>query len=141
GFAHVGRAQHVRFVPAAADAEWSETDADAADGVPAAAARVADRELARGFDLTAPPLLRFALVAGDTEHVLVVTAHHILLDGWSLPLLVGELCALYSRDGDETRLPPAPAHRDHLAWLARLDRAAAEQAWRAAPACLPRPCL
>ena len=141
GFAHEGLDQPVQFVPAAADAEWSETDADGADGVPAAAARVADRELARGFDLTAPPLLRFALVAGDTEHVLVVTAHHILLDGWSLPLLVDELCALYSRDGDETRLPPAPAYRDHLAWLARLDRGAAEEAWRAALADLPGPCL
>ncbi|KUP96817.1 non-ribosomal peptide synthetase [Thermobifida cellulosilytica] len=140
GFAHEGLDQPVQFVPADAEAEWRQTGPDG-HGVAATAARVAERELARGFDLAAPPLLRFALVADDTEHVLVVTAHHILLDGWSLPLLVDELCALYAVDGDPAALPPAPAYRDHLAWLARLDRTAAEAAWRRALAGLPGPCL
>ncbi|WP_234401893.1 condensation domain-containing protein, partial [Thermobifida halotolerans] len=139
GFAHEGLDQPVQFVPADVDVDWTAADPGGAGDAPVG--RIAERELARGFDLAAPPLIRFALVGGDAEHVLVVTAHHILLDGWSLPLLVDELCALYASDGDEAALPPAPAYRDHLAWLARLDPAPAEQAWRTALAGLSGPCL
>ncbi|SCG06950.1 non-ribosomal peptide synthase domain TIGR01720, partial [Streptomyces sp. Ncost-T6T-2b] len=54
----------------------------------------ADRR--RGFDLTAPPLLRLTAVRlGERRHLLAVTSHHILLDGWSGPLLVQDLLALY----------------------------------------------
>ncbi|MGV2384899.1 MAG UNVERIFIED_CONTAM: condensation domain-containing protein, partial [Thermobifida fusca] len=139
GFAHEGLDQPVQFVPADVDVAWEETRAE---GDPAAAAEpLAERELAHRFDLAAPPLLRFLLVRGYTEHVLVVTAHHILLDGWSLPLLITELCTLYAADGDTAALPPAPSYRDYLAWLARLDRDAAADAWRTALADLPGPCL
>ena len=49
----------------------------------------------------APPLLRFALIRlSADEHRLVLTNHHILMDGWSMPVLVRELLTLYARHGD-----------------------------------------
>ncbi len=100
----------------------------------------ADR--AHRFDLTRPPLLRFTLVrlSPDT-HCLVLANHHILLDGWSLSILVGELFTLYSRDGDLAVLPPVTPHQDYLTWLLRQDDAAGAAAWRRALDGIPGPTL
>ncbi|MFI6802661.1 amino acid adenylation domain-containing protein [Streptosporangium canum] len=90
------------------------------------AAEVAAEERARRFDLAAPPLMRFVLVRlAPGRHRLVFTNHHILLDGWSTPLLAAELFALYG--GAEP--PAAPPYKGYLAWLARQDHAAATAAW------------
>ncbi len=59
----------------------------------------------------------------------MITNHHILLDGWSKQLLVREFSALYAGE-HPTALPTVPQYRDYLAWLARQDRTAAEQAWQ-----------
>ena len=85
------------------------------------------------FDLGAPPLLRFALVrlAAD-EHRLVLTHHHILMDGWSTPVLVQELLTLYAHQGDAAVLPRVTPYRDYHTWIAGQDRAAAVSAWREA---------
>ena len=67
------------------------------------------REGAReGFDLTTPPLLRATLFSiGETEQRLLVTLHHIICDGWSIGLLLGELSTLYAAGvrGEEAPLP------------------------------------
>lgn len=53
-------------------------------------------EARRPFDLTRGPLLRCALLrVADHEHILVVTMHHIISDGWSMGVLLYELTALY----------------------------------------------
>ncbi|WP_434381859.1 amino acid adenylation domain-containing protein [Melittangium boletus] len=81
----------------------------------------------RRFDLARPPLFRAALQRrADERHVFVLTTHHLLLDGWSMPILVKELFGLYAGKA----LPPAPAYRDFLDWLATRDPHAAEAAWR-----------
>jgi amino acid adenylation domain-containing protein/non-ribosomal peptide synthase protein (TIGR01720 family) len=86
----------------------------------------------RTFDLTRPPLLHFTLIHhGERAHRLVMAHHHILLDGWSVGRLMTDLFTLYAAGGDESALPPVTPYRDYLAWLARQDRAAAEEAWRA----------
>ncbi|MET8540617.1 amino acid adenylation domain-containing protein [Kitasatospora sp. NPDC004799] len=96
----------------------------------AEAARLAAVD-ARRFDLGVPPLLRVLLLrAGPDRHRMVVTMHHILMDGWSLPILFGELWALYGSDGDPSVLPKVPPYRDYLAWLVRRDKDAAREAWR-----------
>ncbi|NEC35722.1 condensation domain-containing protein, partial [Streptomyces rubrogriseus] len=61
---------------------------------------------------------------------LVMTNHHILLDGWSMPLLWQELTELYVSGGDPVSLPPVRPYRDYLAWLGARDRDAARDAWR-----------
>ncbi|MEO3825212.1 amino acid adenylation domain-containing protein [Actinomadura sp. B10D3] len=94
---------------------------------------LADAERARPFDMARPPLLRFLLVKlADGLHRMVFTNHHILLDGWSTPVLQTELFALYLAKGDDTGMPRVAPYKSYLAWLAQQDRAAAEDAWRRA---------
>ncbi|RFS84179.1 amino acid adenylation domain-containing protein [Actinomadura spongiicola] len=82
------------------------------------------------FDPALPPLLRFGLVrTGAETAVLVLTAHHVLFDGWSVPLLTGELLRLYEAGGDAAALPPPGAFRDFLTWQAERDRDASARAW------------
>ncbi|GID33104.1 hypothetical protein Abr02nite_80870 [Paractinoplanes brasiliensis] len=97
---------------------------------PADAATLLEEQRWGRFTLEDAPLARCALLTlGAQRHRLALTFHHILVDGWSLPVLVRDLLALYS-DGGPAALPPAPSHVDHLAWLAAQDRPAAAEAWR-----------
>ncbi|WP_280402462.1 condensation domain-containing protein, partial [Nocardia carnea] len=58
----------------------------------------ADR--ARHFDMSDPPLIRFHLVRwSEDAWKLVITTHHILVDGWSMPLLMRDLLMLYALRG------------------------------------------
>ncbi len=93
------------------------------------------RERAAGLDLGKPPLFRLAVIRlGDGDHYLVWTHHHILIDGWSLPILLGELFKLYDAfaSGQDVQLPPVRPYRDYIAWLKSKDPAKAEQYWRQA---------
>ena len=98
--------------------------------------RLADilaKDRAERFDLATPPLMRFTLIRlADDRHRLVVTNHHSLMDGWSLPVLVQELLTLYAHRGDITVLPRVTPYREHLAWIAAQDRTGAMTAWREA---------
>ncbi|MBQ1088778.1 non-ribosomal peptide synthetase [Streptomyces sp. B93] len=99
---------------------------------------VAAEERAAGFDLAAPPLLRCALVRLSEERSqLLLTFHHIVADGWSLPVLHRELLACYGTDAPD--LPPVTPYRAFLRRLAAQDRDAAREAWRAALAGLDEP--
>ncbi|MFE4462893.1 amino acid adenylation domain-containing protein, partial [Nocardia tengchongensis] len=88
-------------------------------------------DVARHFDMGAGPLLRITLfrTAADRYRV-CVTSHHILIDGWSMPLLVQDMLLLYAADGDASRIPAVRPYRDYLAWLAARDHGAARDAWR-----------
>ncbi|MCW8193296.1 amino acid adenylation domain-containing protein [Proteobacteria bacterium 005FR1] len=70
------------------------------------------------FDLQHGPLSRFQLLhLGADEHLLVVTCHHIVCDGWSIYLLCRELGELYAAElGQASSLPPAPSFADYAAW-------------------------
>ncbi|MCW2929347.1 MAG: non-ribosomal peptide synthetase [Actinomycetia bacterium] len=115
---------------------WRELDLS---GEPDARAEAELRADARhGFDLSARPLLRFLLIRrGDGRHVLALTSHHLVCDGWSLPVLLADLTALYAG----APLPEARSYARYLEWLARQDRAAAARAWRAYLAGVPGPTL
>ncbi len=95
--------------------------------------RLLDEDRLLRFDPEQPPLMRFTLVRlGAGRHQLVITNHHIVMDGWSTTLLLQELFALYEADGDGTALPPVPAYRGYLDWLDGQDSDAAGEAWREA---------
>ncbi|WP_425424389.1 amino acid adenylation domain-containing protein [Streptomyces lushanensis] len=99
---------------------------------------VAADERAHRFDPARPPLLRCALVRyGPERAALILTFHHIIADGWSLPILHGELMASYG--GDAPALPEVAPYRAHLRRLAGLDHEAARATWRAALAGLDEP--
>ncbi|MFJ4983661.1 non-ribosomal peptide synthase/polyketide synthase [Streptomyces sp. NPDC088732] len=119
---------------------WREVDLSAQeDGVRRGLAdAVAADERGRPFDLARPPLLRCALVRlGEGRSRLLLTFHHIVADGWSLPVLHRELMALYAADPEP--LPEVPAYRGYLRRIAGTDRDAARAAWRSALAGLDGP--
>ncbi|MFE3262497.1 non-ribosomal peptide synthase/polyketide synthase, partial [Nocardia sp. NPDC059229] len=83
------------------------------------------------FDLTEPPLIRFTLVRTAADRwQLVVANHHILLDGWSMPLLMQDLLVLYATHSDTAVLPPVRSYRYFLEWVAQQDRSASLAAWQ-----------
>ncbi|WP_157185641.1 non-ribosomal peptide synthetase, partial [Nocardia transvalensis] len=94
------------------------------------------------LDFAAPPLMRFTLyrTASDQWH-LVMTTHHILLDGWSMPLLMRDLLVLYATAGDPSALPRVESYRTFLRWLASRDRDASLRAWDRALAGATEPTL
>ncbi|MES2939620.1 MAG: non-ribosomal peptide synthase/polyketide synthase, partial [Pseudomonadota bacterium] len=80
----------------------------------------ATQEAGDAFDLSTGPLIRGRLlVLGDAEHVLLITMHHIVSDGWSMGVLTQELSALYGAfaEGREDPLAPLPIqYADYAAW-------------------------
>jgi myxalamid-type nonribosomal peptide synthetase MxaA len=75
------------------------------------------------FNLSTGPLLRLALLnVGEREHLLLVTFHHIVSDGWSLEVFCRELSALYTafEKGSHSPLPPLPIqYSDYAEWQHR----------------------
>ncbi|MGX1763120.1 condensation domain-containing protein, partial [Streptomyces lydicus] len=123
-----------QLVLAAAEIGWHEVDLTGiAD--PEQRQRELDRVIALDahtrFELTKPPLIRCTLIRTDAEaYRFVLTNHHLVLDGWSTPLLVRELLTLYVTSGDTTALPPAHSYREFLGWLREQDNDASIAAWR-----------
>ncbi|MFL6535044.1 MAG: condensation domain-containing protein, partial [Pseudomonas sp.] len=78
-----------------------------------------DSETNRPFDLQQAALRCLLVKLSDDEHVLVLTAQHIVADGWSLGVLVKELTAFYSAalQGVEAQLPALPVqYCDYASW-------------------------
>ncbi|WP_407836837.1 amino acid adenylation domain-containing protein [Streptomyces sp. DSM 116496] len=135
GFRITGRGQAVQVIPRRCELPWAEVDLrdTPEDARPEALAAVRAADRARRFDLARPPLMRCTLVRLDEEkYSLVLSVHHILIDGWSVPLLMADLLALYGNGGDEKALRPAAPYRDFVSWLAARDRDGAATAWREA---------
>jgi non-ribosomal peptide synthetase component F/acyl carrier protein len=104
------------------DENWRITIADlSAERDPQPAARrLADEQAAAPFDLAHGPLFRCLLIKlTDTKHILSITMHHIVSDGWSIGVFIRELKALYPAGGDPGRagLPALPVqYRDYAVW-------------------------
>jgi amino acid adenylation domain-containing protein/non-ribosomal peptide synthase protein (TIGR01720 family) len=87
----------------------------------------------RGFDLYRAPLLRLTLARfGDNDSRLIWTHHHVLLDGWSVPLVLAEVFAAYKAlpRGETPRLPERRPFADYVRWLREQDLGIAERFWR-----------
>ncbi|ALN59020.1 linear gramicidin synthetase subunit C [Lysobacter enzymogenes] len=136
-FIHDGRSGTVQAIARVVQAPWRFVDSDE-DGLQALL--LLDKQ--QRFEPSQAPQLRFTLVRTAPDlHYLVFTSHHILLDGWSMPIVLRELLALYHARGSDAGLPPAPAYRDYLAWIDAQDREAARAAWREELAGLDEPTL
>nr|WP_280382815.1 non-ribosomal peptide synthetase [Nocardia wallacei] len=124
--------QPVQIVLDRVEVPWREVDLTgvAGEDTEAELREQLARERAVRFDMVAAPLLRFALFRSEGDRWrLAITAHHILFDGWSMPLLMRDLLVLYATRGDRSMLPEAGSYRDFLAWLSTRDRDASLQAW------------
>lgn len=96
--------------------------------VAAALDDLASADLKQGFDVTYAPLQRLALVRVDTHRYhFMWTHHHVLMDGWSVAQLLGEVLRHYSGQS-------LPAHggryRDYIGWLQKHDAQASAAHWR-----------
>ncbi|MDO3550997.1 amino acid adenylation domain-containing protein [Ralstonia pseudosolanacearum] len=84
---------------------------------------LAEAEARAAFDLEQGPLIRGRLVKlGEQEHVLLITMHHIVSDGWSQGVLARELGSLYEayRAGNADPLPALPIqYADYAVWQRR----------------------
>jgi amino acid adenylation domain-containing protein len=89
----------------------------------------------RGFDLAEAPLMRLTLVrTGEEQYRFVWSHHHILLDGWSLSLILREIlddCEAHDH-GRQTCSEPERPYRDYIAWIGRQSNTQAEGYWRKA---------
>ncbi len=80
---------------------------DAADWSSAQLSQRLDEETHRPFNLESGPLMRvFVFSRSPSEHVLLLVAHHIVMDMWSQAVLLQELSVLYSSANDDAVLPP-----------------------------------
>ncbi|WP_198535572.1 non-ribosomal peptide synthetase [Streptomyces caatingaensis] len=144
GFDHTAAGRPVQTVAARVTVPWTLHDLTGTpeDALAEAVDAIETAEATRPFDLTRPPLLRCALLRlADARHRLVLTRHHIVMDGWSTPVLLREILAAYAAGGDASALPPAASYADHLAWLARQDADAHTAAWNEALDGLTAPTL
>ncbi|WP_405806434.1 amino acid adenylation domain-containing protein [Streptomyces sp. NBC_00210] len=128
GFRYRKNGQPVQLIPREVPVPWRET---AAAGDLDELTELTDRDRSEPFDVGRPPLIRFTLIGtGPDSHRLLITCHHILLDGWSMPILLQELFAAYGAGGDAASLPAVTAYKTYLSWLAGQDQQAASAAWQ-----------
>ncbi|WP_110470102.1 condensation domain-containing protein [Williamsia limnetica] len=115
----------VQIVPSWVDVPWSERVAD-----PAEFDAIAESERRKNFDLASGPALRVVLVEfPNVRRRLLITAHHILMDGWAVAIFFQELLAVYEAGGESASLPVPRPYRDYIGWLAAQDSSAATDAW------------
>src|SRR5262249_46480289 len=89
----------------------------------------------KGFDLSQAPLFRLALIElSEGVYQFVWSHHHLLIDGWSAPLLIHEVLAFYNAicQCRPFRLEPSFSYSNYIAWLQRQDISKAEAFWREA---------
>ncbi|WYY18777.1 amino acid adenylation domain-containing protein [Gordonia malaquae] len=137
GYVRTESGETVAVVPDHVDLPWSVIDLDE-KSAEAAAERVKDiarRQRLLPFDLEAPPLIRFVVVRQAGSYSLVVTNHHILLDGWSGPLVLADVLALYVTGSPFTAAAGTPSDGqrtgfgDYLRYIADTDEEAGLAAW------------
>ena len=118
----------MQIIPADPAAPWRYVELDAADlDVDEQIQQLCAVERAAVCDLADQAAFRSALIrTAEDRHRFVLTNHHIVLDGWSLPILLQEIFAGYHGQ----RLPAAAPYRSFVGWLADRDLAAAHSAWR-----------
>lgn len=113
---------------------WHEYDWQSLDSATAQryldALMQADRR--KGFDLHHPPLMRMHLIRRDAHHYdWIWSCHHLIVDGWSVSILMQEWLALYRQmtTGQTERLPQAPDWADFVKQWDALDATAAREWW------------
>ncbi|GAB2813217.1 non-ribosomal peptide synthetase [Lentzea nigeriaca] len=104
--------------------ENSAPELSVVDAVPEGALGILEAAARKPFDLTTEHPLRALVVRlADTEHILLLTVHHIACDGWSVGVLAGELSAAYGaiRENREPDLPELPiGYGDFARWQREL---------------------
>ena len=131
-----GLAQPKQVVLPEASLEWHYEDWGHLDDLTRRAALdvFADRDRRRPISLDRAPLMRIAVFrASDTESYLLWTFHHLIIDGWSCPLVFADVGAAYQRltagiAGDDPS--PPTRYSDYVRWLADQPTYESHEFWR-----------
>lgn len=94
---------------------------------------VKKRDRQRKFPLDEPPLMRFTFLQTDDDTFTCIWSyHHVLMDGWSLPIVLGEVFQYYEAftHDENLHLPTPKPYRDYIAWLKRQDQTEAKAFWQ-----------
>jgi amino acid adenylation domain-containing protein len=119
--------QPVQIIPADPETPWRYVELDHGTDIGEQVRQLCAAERAAVCDLAHGPAFRVALIRGAEDlHRFVLTNHHIVMDGWSLPILLQEIFASYYGQW----LPAPVSYRRFIAWLAGRDLDAARAAWR-----------
>ncbi|WP_425301841.1 amino acid adenylation domain-containing protein, partial [Nocardia wallacei] len=132
----------VQVVLDRAEIPWRTIDLGelAGEALEAELARIESADYADRFDMRTAPLLRFTLIRlADDAYQLLVTSHHILIDGWSTPLLMQDLLTLYALGPDSEYVGPVRPYAEYLTWLVGQDPDTARETWRRALAGITEP--
>ena len=87
----------------------------------------------RGFELSQPPLIRLSLIQlADDSYQIVLSQHHLILDGWSTALVFKEVGELYEAlsQGQDKSLDPNSSYGEYIGWLQQQKLSKAEEFWR-----------
>lgn len=129
-FTWEGRDKPLQIVRERVDTPWQELDwrQSIADEHGAMLEALLDRDRDLGFELDRAPLLRLILIRlGDNHHRFVLTFHHLILDGWSMRLILEEAQQIYA---DSDALPAsAPSFSRYVEWQAARDATSDDQWW------------
>ncbi|KIO77620.1 hypothetical protein TH53_08200 [Pedobacter lusitanus] len=90
-------------------------------------------DLKKGIDFKKPPLMRINLLKrGEDSYHMVWTYHHILLDGWSMSILMEELLEFYEllADGQEVKITEQDKYEDYIRYIESRGQGAQEEYWR-----------
>jgi amino acid adenylation domain-containing protein/non-ribosomal peptide synthase protein (TIGR01720 family) len=87
----------------------------------------------QGFEFSQAPLIRLTLIqVAKDDYYFIWSNHHLLIDGWSIPLLFKEILTSYQafHNGQTLSLEPRHPYRNYIAWLQQQDLSQAEAFWR-----------
>ena len=117
-----------------ADLEWHEEDLsiDDEDISKKKLNCFLKQDINRGFNLKQAPLMRIALFKmSDIEYRFVWSFHHLLLDGWSSPLLFNNVFNLYEayKQGKDLDIKQTPPFQNYISWLQKQEAVEAEDYW------------
>ncbi len=121
--------------------DWRGLDEDAQEQ---ALEELLAQERRNPFAVERPPLIRCHLIrTGERTSRFVWTYHHLLLDGWSVPIVLGQVLSAYAAlaRGAHPELPAAKPFRDFIGWTQQQDPAKAESFWRTTLAGFDEPTL
>jgi amino acid adenylation domain-containing protein/FkbH-like protein len=120
----------LQIVHRAVRAEWTTHDLR---GAPERRNEIQRADQLRPFELADPPLTRFTLLRlGEERYELLWTTHHILLDGWSWPLILEDVSLAYEAlaRGEMPARPRRPLFRDFISAVADTNPRPLERSWR-----------